>query len=306
MARCEEDATRRTRCSGFTLVELLVVIAIIGVLIALLLPAVQAAREAARRLQCSNHLKQAGLALHCYESNFGCFPPDACDQYFHGIWVRMSPYLEQGLLAKEYHFNERADSDYHVALTTRMPLTVLLCPSCATTHNCYEPRKSVWTTHYYGNTGPIGINPATGQLYPNETTGTYEVASEGVFTYPEGLTLQEITDGTSRTLAFAEIAWDEHLGYREYNRGRQWAGSTSGYILLGAKNHAWPINVGIHSTSSVYVNFNNNGAYGSQHPGGCNMSYCDGSVTFFSEEIELSLYLSLASRSCGELGKAPQ
>jgi prepilin-type N-terminal cleavage/methylation domain-containing protein/prepilin-type processing-associated H-X9-DG protein len=296
---------RKNLRTAFTLVELLVVIAIIGVLIALLLPAVQAAREAARRLHCSNNLKQAGLALHSYESTYGCFPPDACDDFFHGIWVRMSPYLEQGLLAQQYHFDERADSVYHTDLTTRMPLTVLLCPSCVTTHNCYAPRNTVWTTHYYGNTGPIGVNPATNQPYPNETTGTYDVASDGIFTYPRGLSVQDVVDGTSKTIAFGEIAWDKHLGYREFNRGRQWAASTSGYILLGAKNHAWPINVGLHSSSSVYVNFNNNGAYGSHHPGGCNMSYCDGSVTFFSEEIEMPLYLGLASRSCGEAVEEP-
>ncbi|MBN2021620.1 MAG: DUF1559 domain-containing protein [Pirellulales bacterium] len=150
--------------------------------------------------------------MQSHESAHGCYPPDACDQYFHGIWVRMSPYLEQGVLAQQYHFDERADSAYHVELTTRIPLAVFLCPSCATTHNCHEPRKTVWTTHYHGNTGPIGVNAATGAAYPDETTGVYDVASEGVFTFPHGVTVQEIADGTSATIAFGEIAWDTHLG----------------------------------------------------------------------------------------------
>jgi len=149
------------------------------------------------------------------------------------------------------------------------------------------------------------MNPMTGDEYPNETTGYYDVASDGIFTFPDGLKITDITDGTSSTIAFGEISWDNHRGYRMFNRGRQWAGSTGGYILLGAKNHTWPINVGLHSNSDTYLDFNNNGAYGSHHPGGCNMSMCDGSVSFFSEAIEMPLYLGLASRSCGEIVKLP-
>ncbi|NLE37610.1 MAG: DUF1559 domain-containing protein [Pirellulaceae bacterium] len=297
---------RRRRRSAFTLVELLVVIAIIGVLIALLLPAVQAAREAARRMQCSGNMKQVTLALQNYHEAHLQFPPDSCDDnLFHGIFVRLSPYLEQGVFAEAYRFDERADSAYHIDLATRMPLAVLLCPSCAATHTTYEPRKTTYTTHYYGNTGPIGINPVTNTPYPNATTGAYDVAAGGIFVPDGAISLRDVTDGASKTIAFGEMAWDAYLGYRMFNRGRQWAGSTSGYILLATKNHQWPINVGLRSNSSVYISFNNNGAYGSHHPGGTNMSMCDGSVHFFSEAIDQTLYLGLASRDGGELADPP-
>ncbi len=299
--------------SAFTLVELLVVIAIIGVLIALLLPAVQAAREAARRMQCVNKLKQVTLALQTYHNAYGCFPPSSCEwdsQHFHGIWPRLSPYLEQGLFFERYHFDERAANDYHTQLTIEMGLSVLLCPSCSNTHSSeiVGPREACWTTHYYGSTGPIGINPVTSTEYENGGTGqagVYDVATEGVFVYADGIAIRDVTDGTSKTIAFGEIALDDYKAYRPFNYGAQWAGSVGGLVLRSTKNHSWPINVALHSNSPVYVDFNNHGPYGSHHPGGANMSFCDGSVTFLPEEIEHHVYLGLASRSGGELVETP-
>src|SRR5512137_843597 len=117
---------------GFTLVELLVVIAIIGVLVALLLPAVQAAREAARRMSCSNNLKQIGLALHNYEGTYRVLPPSRIDinlPRFQQSWVSLAlPFIEQGTIHAKYNFGNNWYDPINDPLTTAR-LSVMLCPS---------------------------------------------------------------------------------------------------------------------------------------------------------------------------------
>ena len=125
-----------TRRSGFTLIELLVVIAIISVLIALLLPAVQSAREAARRIQCTNNLKQMGLGLHNYEGITGAFPPSNIAGYFNGtftsngfsVHARILPFMEQGVAFNSinFFFTHRTVQNSTVV---GLALSCFLCPS---------------------------------------------------------------------------------------------------------------------------------------------------------------------------------
>jgi prepilin-type N-terminal cleavage/methylation domain-containing protein/prepilin-type processing-associated H-X9-DG protein len=292
---------------GFTLVELLVVIAIIGILIALLLPAVQAAREAARRTQCTNNLKQASLAVHNYADTYKTLPSASYNWGLgHSFWVALMPFMEQQAFYDRFDYNLGWISGVNGTLSSTVVMNGLLCPSCTVKYCVMRPTN--YTTHYYGNMGPIGVNVATGLNYERHTalegsSGAYgELATQGVFTlcvaptYRKDITFGAITDGLSNTLLLGEISWNKWTAFREYSLGFLNQGGTVLGTSFAQKSIKYPINVGLHTTSTVYTGFNNNGPFGSQHPGGVNFALCDGSVRFVSETIAMDVYLSAASR----------
>lgn len=194
---------RRTRQRGFTLVELLVVIAIIGILIALLLPAVQAAREAARRSSCSNNLKQIGLALHNYLSPNRSFPPSFCIRRGtvltgnNGSWSihgRLLPYLEQ---ASAYD-QVRLDIAWDAQLATGVPqlrIPTYVCPSDVNdTVRIKNGAPFIYPQTYGFNFGTWLIyDPATGR------------GGDGAFYVNSRTRPADIRDGLSNTLAAAEV-----------------------------------------------------------------------------------------------------
>jgi prepilin-type N-terminal cleavage/methylation domain-containing protein len=193
---------------GFTLIELLVVIAIIGVLIALLLPAVQQAREAARRIQCTNNMKQIGVALHNYISAQGSFPPgiDSTTSNLpneHSAWVAWSahamllPYLEQNAIYNAANFNwacawygDQAHATNTTASFTR--LNAFLCPS-----DPLAGRPNLNNYHGSLGTGITRYNAPNGST--NGVFGTYDDNEYGLV-----YNLASVTDGTSNTIAFGE------------------------------------------------------------------------------------------------------
>ncbi len=203
------------RRRGFTLIELLVVIAIIAVLISLLLPAVQSAREAARRAQCVNNLKQFGLGIHNYHSSNDVFPMGAslCVYNYGGgspctTWnnwsahAMMLNYLEQAPLYNAINFNmEGRGSDYASAANStayNAKISVFLCPSDINggrvNDNCY-----------YGSIGPTtngGSDTPPRPTYP--TCPNYASPTSGVFAFRVAYGVRDITDGTSNTIAFSE------------------------------------------------------------------------------------------------------
>ncbi len=191
---------------GFTLVELLVVIAIIGVLVALLLPAVQAAREAARRTQCANNLKQVVLAAHNYMDSMNCVPPFSClpppgtTGSFWSLQARILPYLEQAnlqdLIDFQYSYKDTVNAPQH-AEVTRMKIPTYVCPSEVQARE--RPSSSPTGPSHFPLT--YGANVGTWMVF-DPVTGR---VGDGAFVVNQRLNDRAYVDGMSNTLAFAEV-----------------------------------------------------------------------------------------------------
>ena len=205
-----DPAPQRKIRRGFTLIELLVVIAIIGVLIALLLPAVQMAREAARRIQCQNNLKQIGLATHNYVSTNRVFPPGAtvdtsvtstANNGSWGVHGRILPYLEQGNLYDKV--NLQVGWDFQQVIDG-LKIPVYSCPSDPKSNVVRDPgrgRPRLYPTTYGFNYGPWFVfNPVS------------ELGGQGLFFPNSELNFGSIVDGASNTILAAEVkAWTPYL-----------------------------------------------------------------------------------------------
>jgi len=284
---------------GFTLVELLVVIAIIGILIALLLPAVQAAREAARRASCQNNAKQIGLALHSYHATYGSLPPgwwgfdeatrrpDAEGVPGWGWASTILPFIEQGNLATgmiRSHL-EIADPGNAPARTTSLP--VFRCPSDIgppmfelDAEDGSGPLLKLATGNYVGVFGTLEIEECEG-------AGPGVVCrGDGVFHHNSRIRFSEIRDGLSQTIAAGERS--SRLG------GSTWVGMVSG----GEESMVRIVGTADHTPNHPSSHFDD---FGSYHPTGSQFVLADGSVRFISENVNLRVYQSLATRAAGDI-----
>jgi prepilin-type N-terminal cleavage/methylation domain-containing protein/prepilin-type processing-associated H-X9-DG protein len=312
------------RRQGFTLIELLVVIAIIGVLVAMLLPAVQKVREAANRTQCQNNLKQIALAVHNYHDAFEGFPRNGSryDRIDYGtgttafswsFFARMLPFLEQDPL---YRTAEIDGNSLEGNVATSANIATLFCPSDTARNESPSPNTANnWTTgapvalsNYKGVSGSnwcwgdfpnVGTNGNCDCFYQNG-----KGKGDGIFFRTDiiySLRLTDITDGTSTTFMIGE---DIPL----LNCWCAWP-----YANTATGTCAIPPNVnldgryGICDADAVKSNsaWANTFSFRSRHAGGLQFAFADGSVHFVPDSIDLATYRALSTIQGAEIVSSP-
>jgi prepilin-type N-terminal cleavage/methylation domain-containing protein/prepilin-type processing-associated H-X9-DG protein len=291
-----------TRRNAFTLVELLVVITIIGILIALLLPAVQAAREAARRMSCSNHMKQIGLAMHLYHDTFQQLPPgwiahdpSTGQPHWFGVpgwgWgARILPFMEQTAIYNNLIHFDLPITDPANAQVRVMPIPIYRCPSDAGD-----------ATFVLQGGGPLvgGGSFSPVKLSTNNYIGVFgtkdfhEIApsceGNGCFFLQRGVSFRDIKDGLSQTFIVGE-------------RSSELAPSTWVGVVTGGE-HAPARICGVatyppNSTTEASHYFHN---FSSCHPTGTNFLLADGSVRLIPESIAEETYHALCTRDARDI-----
>jgi prepilin-type N-terminal cleavage/methylation domain-containing protein/prepilin-type processing-associated H-X9-DG protein len=274
------------RRGAFTLVELLVVIAIIGVLVALLLPAVQFARESARRTKCENNLRQIVIGFHNHEHSYNCFPSAYEAPNLDPGWgwgAKILPFVEQKNM---YETAQIESLIFGAGMAPAMPnayteekLAVFRCPSDPSPDKNPE-RLFHATSNYRSVTGPSELT----LFYVDYDYG-------GVMYQNSRMRIAKITDGTSNTLVIGECMLDVPSG----KRAALWAGMT------GLRNGSIWISDVMWSVDSISANVNGPApqAFSSRHPGGAFFAYADGSVRFFYESGDKNIVMWAAGRDDG-------
>ena len=270
--------------SGFTLVELLVVIAIIGTLIGLLLPAVQSARAAARRLQCSNNLKQVGLALINYESQFQRFPPSHTKSPKHNCLTFILPFMDQQNVYDRFDFSKDWNKDENKE-AYKVNIPTFRCPS------------TIQTDDYCADyAADVKIDASVYKPLLNDGAITQRPTWEGMLKMNgDSVKASQVTDGLSNTFLFFEDAGRPYW----YKEGVYQNKKT----ITGAK---WAdVDAFFYSHTLCYgtemINCENANELYSFHSDGCNFVYADGSVHFHIHTISPEAFISLFTYNGSEI-----
>lgn len=287
--------TKRKQRRGITFLELLVVLGCITLLLALVTPAISQARAAARRSHCKNNLKMIGLAMHNYHDVYGVFPPGWISEspapdarVGYGWQTFILPQMEQSSLHRGFDFNKPLPPP-NAALQTAIP--TYRCPEDATP--AVNPLRSNYgTSNYSGNFGtatglaPDGptishwLSPRRARFWPGETGTTDRM--NGIFYRNSPVRIARITDGTSNTFIVGERSARSGAGI--------WPGVAGNTLHNDAVTDCSPGNM----LNSRYT------AFSSEHGGGANFAFCDGSVHFISNTISEKTYGLLGSRNDGQ------
>ncbi|MGD9724587.1 MAG: DUF1559 domain-containing protein [Pirellulales bacterium] len=329
-------ATTRDRTpnrAAFSLVELLVVIALVGFLAALLLPAIQASREAARRAQCASQLHQLGIAASGYATAKRRFPPGVQQWYFNTavshrgipLFAYLLPYLEEANLLVRWNYDDPINNaNQGERSNTAVVLPLLVCPSDEIDRNptLFASRNWVYALTSYGGNG------GTRSYFPMDATADGVFHTTGEASEPKRqqrpVAPRDVTDGLSSTILFGERSHSDanyqtfiDAGWGDPLDGWGWWGASTSRKMIGhvtMSAHA-PLNYRLpftyaersgrmpaadsFSAFQTYVD-QRLCAFGSNHPGGANFCFADGSLRYLTDEVALDVLRALCTRAGGE------